>query len=279
MSFLCPACGDTVASSRRAQHEELWCSALGDSGEEQEHLEASSSGPGAAASRLLDLNTRARSVTSATLSSGLRLSFLEVSVFASGTATGGALWASSLLLAEWALRHAGGGGAVLELGCGACPAAGIAAASRGAPTVMTDRGGVVELAEANLRRNLAAVEAAAGGPLAREVFDTAVFEWGGEIPARVLALGPLDCVLVGDCIFSERTHALLLDALARLLLGGARRAVLAYQRRSQPLEAAFFRLAEERHGLRAELVTDAASLKALLGGRGEGLELVALRLK
>jgi predicted nicotinamide N-methyase len=173
-----------------------------------------------------------------------------------------ALWKSELLLAEWILRELSGTIAtpitedqpvvVVELGCGACPAAGMVAAAMGAITIMTDRTEVVKLAEVNIRRNIHTISKIAtrknntgkklqqqqqqqqtttiplppSSPkplvklLGRNSIDTAVYEWGDAttIPDRISSLAAIDVILIGDCIFSNTTHKKLLQSIARLHL-------------------------------------------------------------
>ena len=190
-NFECLACGETINERRRSQHEEFWCEAIiipddeenndndddddkdqngEDSGCEQQQP-VSMAALKVAVQDLGDLNTKVHKITSVQLSSGLALSFEELSVFASDTSTGGALWKSELLLAEWMIQevttntkddddtpsiiNSRSNLVVVELGCGACPAAGMTAAAMGyGQSIMTDRPEVVKLAEVNLRRNI-----------------------------------------------------------------------------------------------------------------------------
>jgi hypothetical protein len=104
----------------------------------------------------------------------LPLRFEQRSVFDHGSSTAGALWRAELLLAEWCAaevlagtrggaagaRQGSGGGSplrVLELGCGAAPAAGLACVAMGCDVLLTDLAAVLPLVEANLQLNAAAL--------------------------------------------------------------------------------------------------------------------------
>lgn len=283
-SFECSACGETISETRRAQHEELWCEAIvSDDDSTSVDNNNDNFGPGelvVMAHDLGDLNTKVHKITHVKLSSGLELSFEEISVFSSGTSTGGALWKSELLLAEWVIREVTGGVVVLELGCGACPAAGMAAAAMGAVSIMSDKAEVVKLAEVNLRRNSANVGKARGGKgatmLARENFDSVVYEWGGSVPARLSSIAAISVVLIGDCIFSKKTHVKLLQAITQLLrMFRNARVLLAFQRRGTE-EADFFEVAKEDFNLSMIGVDDVVGLKAKLDGSTLDLEICEL---
>ena len=298
-SFECSICGEIISVARKDQHEKYWCretaiinispdekvkGLLPDEDEEQNEDDekqpirniriapiAVQVQAQAQARDLQDLNTQVHKITTIEFKSiipagsnqNLEFSFEfeEISVFASNTSTGGALWKSELLLAEWILRELSGTIStpitedqpvvVVELGCGACPAAGMVAAAMGAITIMTDRTEVVKLAEVNIRRNIHTISKIAtrknntgkklqqqqqqqtttiplppSSPkplvklLGRNSIDTAVYEWGDAttIPDRISSLAAIDVILIGDCIFSNTTHKKLLQSIARLHL-------------------------------------------------------------
>lgn len=109
----------------------------------------------------------------------LRLRFEQQSIFGP-VGTGGALWQSELLLAEWCINELAGEAKrclhqdrctsqplgvgvrprVLELACGVAPVAGLACIGLGCDVLMTDLARVLRFTEANLRLNHDAVVAA-----------------------------------------------------------------------------------------------------------------------
>lgn len=286
-SYLCAACCSCVATERRAQHERYWCETRC----ARFQTDASE-------------NVQKKVDTEATL--GVH-SFVEVELVGlplrlrfeqqpadCPAGTGGSLWQSELLLAEWCLCELALAGAhaerstplkVLELACGAAPAAGLACISLGCNVLMTDLASVLSYTEANLRlnhdavvaqRTLQALESGAldssagqsGGKhtLSRTACNTEVFEFGSKLPPRIVEQAPFDVVMCSDCLWQEELYEPLASALAAILAVStattptpATRCVVAFQRRSYD-EERFFTENCPRHGLRAE----AAPIEGLL---------------
>lgn len=258
-SYTCSSCGEIVATSRQAQHEEFWCSSIPDDVE----VEAHQPNQHGLANTLQDLNQSLHKITNIELSSGLKLSFEEISVWSSGTSTGGALWKSELLLAEWVIRRSlSPSDIVLELGCGACPAAGMTASAMGCTAIMSDVANVVSLAETNLKRNALNVTKARNSQINRNNYDTLIFDWGSDkIPARLSSLStPISVILIGDCIFNDSTHVILLKTITQLnATFVSAKIILAFQRRGT-VEADFFALAKEEYDFQTAAVEDVEGL-------------------
>jgi predicted nicotinamide N-methyase len=282
-SYQCSDCNEVVSDSRKAQHEKFWCPSIPPSSDDLVLDDEPTPLP------LPDQafhNHQLHKITSVTLSTGLQLSFEERSIF-SRTSTGGALWKSELLLAEYVLHNCSPRQRVLELGCGAAPCAGLAAASINCNILMTDISDVCSLAEVNLRRNAAAVQEARGGgvSLGRDEYDTCVLDWGAAaLPQRVQDLLPFSFIICGDCIWASATHEMLAASIARLL-DASTRCAIAFQRRSDE-EEHFFQSVCPRHGLMRVAVEQEELIKKLPCSKGSnpktehaGLEICELILK
>ncbi|GMH73481.1 hypothetical protein TrST_g4718 [Triparma strigata] len=267
-SYTCSDCGEIVAVRRKAQHEEFWCTVLVANDDVHDILNDSPNSCSAPSAAMLvhDLNPRLAKIQNIELSSGLSLKFEEVSVFTDKISTGGSLWASEILLAEWLIREkVASADAVLELGCGACPCAGLTAAALEASALCTDKAEVITLAETNLRINAVNVSRARKSQVARENYDTLVYHWGSEIPPRISSL-PISVVVMGDCIFNRSTHNPLLESITKLkavFSFAPPKFILAYQRRGAE-EAEFFRLAQDQYNLSTAEVSDVEGLKSKL---------------
>jgi len=178
------------------------------------------------------------------------LTFNVQHVFGSNC-TGGGLWHSELVLAEWCARVIRGQltssapvhiPRVLELGCGACPVAGIAALSLGCDVLFTDLKSLLPSVEANIRLNgpavVAAREQAAGGfsgsssasdtldipgdrayraALSRQCCDTEELMFGEKLPRHAVSMAPFDLVLCSDCVFRKELHVPLAMTLRSIL--------------------------------------------------------------
>ncbi len=249
-SFTCPACGGCFAVARRAAHDSLWCPALDDDHDQGDSPTAAAiaanppphtSPPPAAA--LAAPSLLAVAATSASCAGTVEaliqstadvlpapLRFQQQSIFGA-LSTGGALWPSELVLAEWVgihLRGPNDGRAtsspppprrVIELGCGVAPAAGLCALALGCDVLFSDMPPVLPFVEANIRLNHGAVSDARGqAHLARSTCDTVSLTFGGDaLPERAAAMAPFGTILVSDCIFRVDLHDILAATLARLL--------------------------------------------------------------
>ena len=226
------------------------------------------------------------------LSSGLRLAFQQQSIFGE-LSTGGAIWRSELVLAEWCaatIPHISvvreRPPLVLELGCGVAPAAGLQSLALGASVVFTDLSSVLPFAEANVRLNCGAVNDARRardrGDVSRSCCDTAELRFGScALPDRVVALAAaqrgIDVVIVSDCLFKAALHAPLaqslravLDCDARARKGpGAPACVVAFRLRDDA-DLRFFDVALPSVGLAAEPLSDIDRLTKLVPRRDVG---------
>jgi len=268
-SYVCTACGETVLCVHASVHDRQKCK--GEGGDSSD-------------------NSDDDKLQVVQLSIPLRLELQEQSVFGE-LGTGGAVWAAGVLLAEWCARElraeateraasAASGGrrlAVLELGCGAAPCAGIACAALGCDVLLTDLAPVLPFAAANARRNAGAAAGAAG----RGACETAELAFGAGVEratrvAAAVAEG-IDVVLCSDCVFKPELHEPLARSLATLLRGGsggggdsrAARCAVSWQSRSGEIEPAFFAEVCPRFGLLAKGV-EVGDLVERMRGDGEG---------
>jgi predicted nicotinamide N-methyase len=233
----CPACGAAITIERRSAHRKHWCPALDDDDDDAPAPEASRTPAAAAPSLSFATAPASTSTTHARVASiGLDLEFACQSIFGA-VSTGGALWRSELVLAEWCARELrlGAIGAhtraprVLELGCGVAPAAGMTCLALGASVHFTDLAEVLPFVEANVRLNgdrISTLRARAGhAPLSRSSCDTEAYRFGRQSAASAsqsrlasLARAPrgFDLILASDCIFRSDLHTPLAQTLRQL---------------------------------------------------------------
>lgn len=222
----------------------------------------------------------------------ISLSFQQQSIFGS-ISTGGALWHSELVLAEYCAKEEFSPSGlhparVLELGCGVAPCAGLVCLAKGCDVLFTDLRSVLPFVEGNIRLNHAAVVAAraplragagltepgltepglSSGPgLSRSSCDTQELVFGEALSCRVVAMQPFELVICSDCVFRTDLHEPLGQTLKLLLSGpsteSARcRCIVAFVLRD-PLDMNFFHTTCPRLGLNAiavpvgELIRDA----------------------
>jgi len=116
---------------------------------------------------------------------------------------------------------------LLELGCGAAPAAGLASLALGYNVIFTDLPVVLPSTRRNLELNATGILArrATSAPwlkdlksLSRQDADILELAWGsGQLPPRVCDLLPFSFIICSDCIFRSSLHQLLASTLHKLL--------------------------------------------------------------
>lgn len=276
--YRCAACGGVLPLSRREHHERYWCTARAPSPDDE--LSDDSDGdddtslnaldalrqalPGEARARTAMLAPTFHNATrySFVHAPGLEFVFEQQSVFGDCD-TGGALWFSEIVVAEWLARRGPGRGRLLELGCGAAPAAGLAAFAAGWDVVFTDVAAVLP----STRRNIEVNAAACGRPLNDpNALDLLAFDWNGPLPDRVALLAPsFATIVVSDCLFRATYHAPLARTLAALLAAAGPAApeiLVAFQLRDDA-DLLFFTHALPYFGLRGDRIDIDAHLAGL----------------
>ena len=286
-SWTCGRCGAAISARRRDVHESTWCPAIESTSKRVPaavHIAAPSIGFATAPAHA--------STAKVKLSSGLHLSFQQQSVFGE-LSTGGAIWRSELVLAEWCATVIPRIAAarelpplVVELGCGVAPAAGLQALALGASVLFTDLSTVLPFTEANLRLNSSAVSALrtsnARSEVSRSCCDTAALCFGSDaLPDRLVSLASaqrgIDVVIVSDCIFRAALHAPLarslravLDCDTRARKGvGAPTCVVAFRLRDDA-DMRFFDRALPSVGLVAAPLSEVDALTKLVPRRDVG---------
>ena len=159
--------------------------------------------------------------------------------------TGGCVWETSFLLAQWAHRELSArmrenSVRILEVGAG-CGLLGLSLAAAGARVLLTETAEAMSNLEHNVSQN--PPRAARGGAVA-----TATLHWGdaGHM-AQVAARGPFDLLLGTDVVYHEALVAPLLETLWNCT-GPSSRVWLCYQVRDPYAHAALVREAPRWFG-------------------------------
>ena len=262
--YTCPACGGVLPVERRAHHERYWCGAASDAGSSDSEGGGDARPAVDAAARAAMLAPTFHHATTLALAHRpeLRFTFEQQSVWGSCD-TGGALWFSEVVLAEWlCAREAPAPTSVLELGCGAAPVAGLAAYAMGARVLFTDVDAVLPQARRNIELNAGAMRP--GAATDARALDLLPLDWRSSLPARVVARAPFDAVLCSDCLFRRAYHDPLARTLAALVATGTPppEVLVAFQLRDDA-DLDFFRRALPAVGLTGTEVDIAAHLDTL----------------
>ena len=163
----------------------------------------------------------------------------------SNQTTGGCVWETSYLLAQWAHRELSArmresSVRILEVGAG-CGLLGLSLAAAGARVLLTETAEAMSNLEHNVGQN--PPRAARGGAVA-----TATLHWGdAEHMAQAAARGPFDLLLGTDVVYHEALVAPLLETLWNCA-GPSSRVWLCYQVRDPYAHAALVREAPRWFG-------------------------------
>lgn len=261
--YACPECGGVFPVERRENHERYWCNQSDDSDDSDADTTKTDAAAAARARSAMLAPTFHHATRLALTHKPLSFVFEEQSVFGSCD-TGGALWFSEVVLAEWLCARQSGVSqkTVLELGCGAAPVAGLAAYALGANVVFTDVDSVLPSARRNIELNAASMRG--GAPVDPRALDLMALDWRSPLPPRITDLAPFDLIICSDCVFRACYHDPLAQTLAALLVAGAEttEALVAFQLRDDA-DLDFFTRALPAVGLQGAPVDIAAHLDTL----------------
>jgi predicted nicotinamide N-methyase len=289
--YQCSNCGEVLLIARQEAHNKYWCE-YADSDNVSEASEENASNMNTPSAPVA--STSQQELLSAERADGavdLQLARLPVPlrfnvqhVFGSNC-TGGGLWHSELVLAEWCVQEiclrsplaSERMPRVLELGCGACPVAGVAALALGCDVLFTDLKPLLPLVETNIRLNSPVVVAARETidcarispdyctSLSRRCCDTEELVFGAGLPSRTLSMAPFDFILCSDCVFRTDMHVALATTLRAVLEvgSGGTRCLVVFMERDAAIDMCFIDDVCPHHRLRA---TPSASISELIDG-------------